>query len=307
MAVPDVIATVRVAMLNVDTPVPNVFAKLGTYGAIFDRDLKEAAKRIALNVTIESQDFNVLLGEYLSPEAISSFDMFLVTGSAASAYDDAEWIHRLDAFLRNVWQRQPTAKLFGSCFGHQVMCKSLLDLVVEKDPNGWEIGVHPLELTDEFISAFRWGSSTFSDVPNGMQTPPHDGPVDLSNMGKAAKTMRLQLVHADHVRLPEGGLPDGWVVVGKTQSCANQGVYLPGRAFTFQGHFEFDKFVNSETLKVFGAMWEPKILEAALGQIDNDDDAERAAEMVLRFALEEEPGLPSGLPGGLLTPPIMTS
>lgn len=80
----------------------------------------------------------------------------------------------------------------------------------------------------------------------------------------------------------------------------------PGRVFTLQGHFEFDAFVNGETVKVFfedrGEEW---VAERLL-EIKKGDDAEVVAEMVVRFALLKGGGGAeegSGRVGGLVTPP----
>jgi hypothetical protein len=55
---------------------------------------------------------------------------------------------------------------------------------------------------------------------------------------------------------------------------------------TYQGHAEFDRFVNSETLKVFGKpIWEESFLENALEMVDRDDDAIWAAGVMLKFFL----------------------
>ena len=83
----------------------------------------------------------------------------------------------------------------------------------------------------------------------------------------------------------------------------------PGRVFTLQGHFEFDEFVNGETVKEFfrdrGEEW----VEERLGEIEKgDDDAGVVAEMVVRFALLKGGGGGGAEEGwerigGLITPP----
>ncbi|KAI5468003.1 class I glutamine amidotransferase-like protein [Mariannaea sp. PMI_226] len=258
----------RIAMLNADVPVPNVAAKAKTYGEVFHNLLADAALRVAPHIKLQSTDFDVKKGEY--PASISDFDVILVTGSANSSYDDEPWIHKLDAYLKTIYLTQPHIKIFGSCFGHQIVCQSLLGefgCQVEKAPTGWEIGVHEIRLTDEFRQNFP-----FSDKSGQKLT-------------STPATMRLQFVHADHVKTPATGLPESWFQLGATKACANQGVFQPGRVLTFQGHFEFDRFINSETLKVFGATWEPSYLQEVLEKIDADDDALAAAEMVLQFLL----------------------
>ena len=91
--------------------------------------------------------------------------------------------------------------------------------------------------------------------------------------------------------------------MGSTDKCAVQGVYEPGRVLTLQGHFEFDRFINTETVKVFGAKWEPSFLRESLDAIDKDDDSKVASDMVLKFMLEGRRTMELGS-GGLPTPPL---
>jgi GMP synthase-like glutamine amidotransferase len=286
--------TLRIAMLNADIPVPNVFQRRGTYGNIFHELLNSAASRTSRNTNIKSTDYDVQKSEY--PPNLSEIDIILITGSASSSYDDLDWIHELDAYVLSIYVNYPHIKMFGSCFGHQLICQSLLKahgVVVEKDPNGWELGVKEIQLTEQFRRTL--GRTSNSAQQEVTQTLP--------------ETMRLQFVHADHVKLPSYALPESWMIMGSTQHCAVQGVYQPGRVLTYQGHFEFDKFVNTETLNVFGAAWDPKALKEILEACDVEDDAQAAAEIVLAFLLEmsseiENVEVTRAVVGGLLTPPL---
>lgn len=57
---------------------------------------------------------------------------------------------------------------------------------------------------------------------------------------------------------------------------------------TYQGHAEFDRFVNGETLKVFGKpIWSQEFLGQALEMVGREDDAIWAATVMLRFFLED--------------------
>lgn len=297
--------TVRIAMLNTDLPVLNVRAKLGTYGTIFHRLLSDAATRISPTTKVESADFDVVQGEY--PVSVSDFDAILITGSAASAYDNVEWIRVLDEYVLNVYQHHPRVKMFGSCFGHQLICQSLLrhlGVVVEKDPNGWELGVHEIRFTDKFDVAMK-----SSPTPKGlisMERPlTPDAESSREPESEASPSLRLQFVHADHVKIPDPGvLPPPWTIVGSSDHCAVQGVYEKDRVLTLQGHFEFDRFINTETIKVFGALWKPDELNKALEAMNAEDDAERAAEMVIRFLMADvESQANVGRTAGLITPP----
>ncbi|CAH0059743.1 unnamed protein product [Clonostachys solani] len=273
--------TFRVAMLNADEPMPNVVKERGSYGNIFHNLLKLAAERVAPNVTIEAKDFDVVSLQY--PSSPSDFDALLVTGSASSSYDDKEWTKRLDKYLLDVYDNYPHVRMFGSCFGHQIICQSILrkyGAKVIKSPVGWEFGVHEISLTAEFSKALS--------QPNQL----------------SADSLRLQFIHSDRVELPS---PDAlsdtpWTLMGSTPKCPVQGVYEPGRVLTYQGHFEFDRFVNSETVRVFCATWEPKEVEEILEEVDQDDDSEAAAQMVVKFFLEGRQAV-QGL-GGLMTPPV---
>jgi GMP synthase-like glutamine amidotransferase len=265
----------RICMFNADVPVPKVVAeRSSTYGQIFHKLIATTAAHTSPHVTIKSQDYNVRKGEY--PESLSDVDLILITGSASSAYDDLDWIRRLDLYVLDVYVNHPRVKMFGSCFGHQLICQSLLKqfgVKVEPDTNGWELGVQEITLEKRFREAMK-----------------KDHQADWASLIDEADKIRLQFIHHDHVVLPSPEtLPSSWMTVGSTQHCAIQGVYERGRVFTLQGHFEFDRFINSEIIKTFFASWEPERLEDALKAIDADDDSESAIEMLLQFTQEEVP------------------
>lgn len=287
--------TFRIANLNCDTPVPSVRATYETYGRMFHPLLAAAAERTAPHITIKSTEFDVVMGQY--PETLDDYDALLITGSAASSYDDAEWIRNLGQYIRTVYQSNPRIKLFGSCFGHQIISDYLLDgfgATCEKDPAGWEIGVHEVKLSEEFRRIF---DSRSLDA-RAIERPPTPDETAGKNV---PSTLQLQFVHADHVRLDDiKKLPADWINVGSSKHCAVQGFCQPGRVLTLQGHFEFDRFVNSEVLKVFGASWDDEVREKSLRQIDADDDSAVAAELVLQFFVNQERGVGHGTE----TPPV---
>lgn len=271
-------------MLNADIPVPTVLAhRAPTYGLIFHSLLVAASPA----TPIHSVDFDVQKGEY--PPSLDDFDALIISGSASSAYDDEPWVRQLEAYIRDVYTYHPRVKIFGSCFGHQVVCQSLLGdygVIVEKDGKGWEIGVKEIRLHKEFLQAF----GKRADVSGCSED-------------RVKEKVRLQFVHHDHVVIPSPeSLPISWVVVGRTEHCAVQGVYEAGRVFTLQGHFEFDRFVNSEVIKAFlAASWSSEKLQEALDAIDADDDSVAVARMVVQFFSEENRSYQNN--EGLLTPP----
>ncbi|KAI9902588.1 hypothetical protein N3K66_001940 [Trichothecium roseum] len=288
--------TLRIAMLNADEPAPAVCEKrAATYGQLFHVLLSKAADRVRPNLTILADDYDVVRGEY--PPSASDYDLLIVTGAAASAYDDLDWARNLDVYLSKVYEESPRVRMFGSCFGHQIICQSLLrkhGVTVEKNPQGWEVGVHEIQLNNNFLQALGPQPSLFP-TSTVARPPTPDAANDPS-----PKVLRLQLIHSDHVKVPEDrGLPAGWMTMGRTDRCAIQGTYCPGRVLTYQGHFEFDRFVNAETLKVFGAKWERHRIQDGLNAIEMDDDSDKFADFVVRFLLE---GRAADHGDGLITP-----
>ena len=165
-----------------------------------------------------------------------------------------------------MYHEYPSIKLYGSCFGHQVICKALFEgrgVVVEKDPSGWELGVHTVDVSDDFVRHF----------PEAL--------------GSESQSLTLQFLHGDHVRLDNASLPASICVVGSTPHCHNQGIYEPGRLLTLQGHPEFDQFITTEALKLVSQRvgWEPEFTKAAINSAMASDDAGLAADIMVRFFL----------------------
>lgn len=313
---------IRVAMLNADTSVPNVYGGLGTFGDILQRVLAAVAPRAHAGLSIRHSVYNVVSGQY--PESPGDVDALIITASAASSYDDQPWIQRLEEYVVMMYRRYPGVKMFGSCFGHHLICQALLKknkdcggmLRVEKHPSGWEIGISEVVFTDDFRRAFsgRRGGGTRAHRSTELGFPgrcvgrlpsPDEDEDDSSRRDYAFSSTgpatggfvvpgraRLQFIHADQVFLASP-LVQPWVLVGSTEHCAVQGVFLPGRILTLQGHFEFDKFENRQTMKIFGAGPEDGAeagtardvvdgLETESRQ-EVEDDGEVMAEMVVRF------------------------
>jgi hypothetical protein len=152
---------------------------------------------------------------------------------------------------------------------------------------GYEIGIQPITISQEFAAtALGKTLSTSLDKREG---------------GK----LHIQLIHGDRVigfnpstadapetTLPPSALtalPGPWLNIGSTLLSPIQGLYYPGRVLTYQGHFEFDIFVNTETVIEFGrrAGWDAEMVAESLRKINacavGDDDSELAAEIVVQF------------------------
>lgn len=290
-------------MLNADTSVPNVYGSLGTFGDILQRVLAAAASQAYTDLAIRHSVYNTVAGEY--PESLDDVDAIIITASAASTYDDQWWIQKLEEFVIMLYTQHPRIKMFGSCFGHHLICQALLNdngLRVEKHPRGWEIGISEVVFSDAFRETFTRSCGTKRDGrstsrPVGRLPTPDEGDSDSGEHGYFGSTAsqvppsaRLQFVHADEVvsTLP---LAPPWILVGSTEHCTVQGVYQAGRVLTLQGHFEFDKFEDRQTMEIFGAnptcnsdsrTDDLRVADPRRAQ----DDGEVVAEMVVRFLVE---------------------
>ncbi|UPL02921.1 hypothetical protein LCI18_013855 [Fusarium solani-melongenae] len=263
----------RIAVLRCFTVPPSIAKKRGQFDSLFASWLKTAVE--ARNskqpadclVDVEISGFDVVnTAEF--PTSLDDLDGIIITGSTASASDDEIWIQRLSAFLRDVYETKPAVKIFGGCFGHQLVCQTLLGrhgVHVGKNPQGWEIGVHKIHLTPEFIAHF---------------------PEQLKDM-----EMSFQFLHQDVVSR-DGPLPEGWIDMGRSELCQSQGVLNPGRVLTYQGHPEFDQFINKgSTLSLVesGEVDENK-KHSVLSLIDREDTRILAGEVVIEFFLSSRKG-----------------
>jgi GMP synthase - Glutamine amidotransferase domain len=329
---------IHVAVLDADIPCLSVYKARGLYSSQFRVLLQAAAQRLneipetlkkgplAVHVTA----FDAVGGSLppletlrtnpqspAEPHAggpLSPIDAILITGSVSSAYEDEPWIYEMQSYIQTVHTHYPNIKLFGSCFGHQIIAQSLLSTKanpnsplsstfhVAQSPAGFEMGIQPITLQPSFTACFP---------PLARAT--------------AQNSFRIQLIHGDAVvPTPETeaaadqvgiSLPAPWSSIGSSAQCAIQGLYNPGRVLTYQGHFEFDTFVNGELVQEIGrrAGWSAAVVAEYLEQIyrshipglEDDDDAKAAAEAVLLFFAGEEGDLMEcGGGTGIMTPPL---
>ncbi|CAK7206895.1 hypothetical protein SEUCBS139899_009702 [Sporothrix eucalyptigena] len=262
-------APLRMAILMTDTPMPKTVAAHGTYGGVFidlfRRALKPSGVALESLFTITTHDVVADGFESAYPD-LSQIDVVLITGSKHTAFDNTPWIEYLvDFSKRTLATTTPEAvaagvhpvRMLGICFGHQIIGRAL-GAPVGKGPKGWEVSVTDVPLTPEGMAFFDQS--------------------ELQTKGQ----LKIQQMHRDVVaEYPEGAIP-----LAATDICSVQGMLLPGRAVTVQGHPEFTGPIVREILEARHAIGvlNDTIYENGIEVVDNHHDGEAIARAFLKFA-----------------------
>ncbi|KAE9402593.1 hypothetical protein BT96DRAFT_543070 [Gymnopus androsaceus JB14] len=147
---------VSIALLICESLIPLIGTEHGDQPKIFEDMMRKSFPKSQLSLdalddvdylTMDSYDV-VHKMEYPSEEQIDGYDAVMCSGSAANAYaDNVEWIRKLIAFTVHLARDHPRVKIFGFCFGHQIISLALGGTCVYNNGN-WEIGPTKICLTD---------------------------------------------------------------------------------------------------------------------------------------------------------------
>lgn len=221
-------AKFRLALLKCSQPVPVILETVGDYTPIF-RTLLEASLDVSrpgtepMSFTLDGYD---VVNKMEYPPDDVEYDGLLISGSPSSAYEDIEWINRLVAYVKRIIEERPKMKIFGICFGHQIIARALGGSCTPNDGK-WEVAVTTLQLTP------------------------------LGKVIFGSEELDIQQMHRDHVPT----LPPNCYLLGSTTACLNQGFIVFDQSsapsiesiesgsppvplssihiFTIQGHPEF--------------------------------------------------------------------
>lgn len=173
-----------------------------------------------------------------APPSADECDGWLVSGSAASAYDHLPWIPPVESFLRHVVaDRVPTVAI---CFGHQLLAQALGGRV-EHAPEGWGAGAHRYDLVGP---PRRW---TDEGVPPAV---------------------RLIASHQDQVAV----LPEGAELFARTEHCRIASYTVGGRALAIQPHPEYSVELSRQLSAIRRDLMGHDVADAAVASLDEPID-----------------------------------
>ncbi|KAF1846765.1 class I glutamine amidotransferase-like protein [Cucurbitaria berberidis CBS 394.84] len=243
----------RIAILQCDTPPPDVIAEYGKYDRIFTTLLETAAGGVGLSPKqdLELSAFDVVTAqEYPDLENI---DAVLISGSKHNSFDNEAWILKLVDFTKKLLN-QDRIRIIGVCFGHQILGRAA-GVKVGRSDDGWEISVLPVQLTAKGKEIFQQDS------------------------------LAIHQMHKDIVF----EYPEGVEKLGGSPRCLVQGMYKKGRLISVQGHPEFNQGIVTHLVKMRQqqGIFEDEQARDALERVGRPHDGVTIAKAFLRFLLED--------------------
>ncbi|KAI4172903.1 MAG: hypothetical protein LQ343_003311 [Gyalolechia ehrenbergii] len=239
----------RIAILECDTGLPKALAKYKRYGAISSALLEAGAKAAGLDEgDLEVKNWDVVNHVGNFPK-LEDVDGVFLTGSKYDSFASIPWTNQLVDFVKSILA-QNRVKLVGVCFGHQIIGRAMGAKVGRNEAQGWEVSV-----TD----------------------------VDLTEQGKKVFEGKDTLMHKDIVfEYPNGVQP-----LGSTSRCKVQGMFVPGRVMTVQGHPEFTEEILVEILEVRHeqGVFGDEMYEDAMARVGRKHDGVIVGKRFIEFLL----------------------
>ncbi|KAG2148213.1 class I glutamine amidotransferase-like protein [Suillus bovinus] len=143
----------RIALLICDVPVDTIREQHGDYTRIFGALLEESLKPINeihpadSQTTFTLEPFDVRAQIYPRED---EYNAILITGSASTAHEyeqpGREWMKKLIEYVRFVATEKPQIKIFGICFGHQIVALAMGGTCVRN--TRFEVSATKLQLTE---------------------------------------------------------------------------------------------------------------------------------------------------------------
>ncbi len=180
------------------------------------------------------------------PASAADADIWIVSGSKWSVYDNESWIFNLKEFIRQI--DKTDKKILGICFGHQVIHEALGGKV-EKCPKGWGLGAYPVKLNQSFC--------------------------DLNK----DEEIRILAMHQDQVfRTAEE-----FEVIASSDFCPNAMTTKQNKILTLQAHPEFYGELFNMICERIRPKVGDDIVNNAIANSNRPDDRQRVRKVIKNF------------------------
>ncbi len=201
----------------------------------------------------EIVEFKVALGQF--PESPDVCDIWFITGSPKSVYEDLPWIHDLSAFVKELHLGRK--KTIAICFGHQMVAHALGGRVA-KSAVGWGVGIRSFDL----IKHKNW-----------MTQLPEVHPEKMS----------LLFSHQDQVEV----MPKEAELLAGDKFCPFQMMQIGEHIMTMQGHPEFTVAFARERLISRKDKMSSEVYEKAMASYADHSDFTLVTEWIRQFVYGE--------------------
>lgn len=159
------------------------------------------------------------------------------------SFEDHPWILKLVEFTKKAFEDK-RVKIFAICFGHQILARAL-GARVGRNTAGWELAVCEVDLTETGKELF--GRDKLVCLPSFSPSPGHS--YSFYVYWIYADKVCLQRIHQMHQDIAYG-YPSEVISLGASPRCAVQGMYVPGKLISVQGHPEFREDIMTEILSL---------------------------------------------------------
>lgn len=194
----------------------------------------------------EVKEYKIALGDF--PKSPDECDIWFITGSPKSVYDDIDWIHKLADFTKQLHAKKK--KTIAICFGHQMIAHALGGKV-SKSEKGWGVGIRSFNVmknTDWMIDKIQQMSLLFSHQDQVQKLPP-----------------QAELLAGDDF-------------------CPNQMFQIENHILTLQGHPEFTVQFAKDRLISRKQIIAPGTFDTAMLSYNNKNDFKLATAWIRKFA-----------------------
>lgn len=228
----------KLGILKADDVRPELVGEFGEYSDMVAKIMLDVDPRLQIAV------YDVYHGQY--PTDIDDADVYTLTGSKHSVYDELDWVFRLTDFVQQLHQSRK--KFAGICFGHQMIAHALGGKA-EKSQKGWGVGVQTYFATKAGIS-------------QGL-----------------AKSFELKVSHQDQVTK----LPRGSQLLAGNDFCPNAMFKLENHILSLQGHPEFSRAYMQGLLPLREEQLGSTLMNQALQSLTIDTHDKDVTQVMYNF------------------------